>query len=72
MEIEPDEAFMRFVEGDLKESEVEDWRMSVWEDWKHGSILSMNCRLGQVFADLAKTYQMLHKALMVYPNDLSI
>jgi hypothetical protein len=71
MELVPDEMFMRFVECQISEQEVEDWRMLVWTEWKKGEVTSLD-RLAPIFLNLARAYQILNKAFMSYPNDLDL
>jgi hypothetical protein len=75
-ELPPDETFMRMVETRLEpqidEQKVEGWRKIIWGAWRAGNTGMLDARLGPVFLQLAKDYQTVNKALIVYPNDLDL
>lgn len=75
MELDPDETFMRLCEEriDIGENSVDGFRRTIWCAWCDGGNTGfLDDRLGPVFVSMARYYQAINKALMVYPNDLDL
>jgi hypothetical protein len=74
MELPPDEQFMRFIEdrAGVSKSEAPSFRESLWKEWSEGKQELLNSKLDHIFRVAADCYQLVQKALTVYPNDLRI
>lgn len=75
MMLEPDERFMRMIEAyiDIKETEVDRWRKTIWFAWLDGHNTGLiDTRLGPIFMQLAIEYQAINKALLIYPNIIKL
>ena len=79
LHLDPDESFMRLIEsnGGIKNDQyLEGWRKTINGAWSKNKIyddcISLLDNLGPTFLKLAEIYQSVNKALVKYPNDISL
>lgn len=74
MSLLPDERYMTAIEdaAEITKEQSDIWRHSIWRDIQQENFQRLDQRLDPVFTRLAGNFQLVQKALIIYPNDINL